>query len=597
MKKNNKLLLILMLPILTLISIGYASYSSNLSISDIIAFVRTNTDIRVTGVSVANSNSGGISNYEDYNISKISSNIYLPNSDSSVTYKVTITNIDGPESGIYNITGLPDNLTYSMSNYVLKDKICDTNNNCSFGISKEIYITIKYKSYDSSKKTYDIKLDFDFREVHTITYENVDGNLYPREILKGDQLEIDFGANMTQCVIKNSDGTEIANDGTYYEFSDGKLLIYSVTDNLTISVTDKPLVATLLTTIKDKYLNAEKRVDTDYYTNQTYYYADSVSLMNDGMDEFGNQTNDETKGNIRYYNDGDHWEPINNYIYFNCDDYSNTSTCEKWRIIGIVEGKVKIVKLSSYTYMSWDYNYNDNLELDSGWETDWNTSSLKTYLNESYYYNIDSDYYNYITDNLGGGVGGRPGDEEPIGNRIYPNYSLPAQFIINRAQTNTLPYVKFLAEGYPERVYVSMKGITKATRDNNFILDSTWSLGAPSDKSSTNTIYIEEQQTQDKWFGKIALPDISDILFASKYRRDESGWLIESGWSLNKTDDNRIWYIEPYGNARTITPIQGIVENLGEPPEVHPTLYLNPDIIVDSETDGSESNPYKIVIE
>ena len=595
MKKNNKLLLILMLPILTLISIGYASYSSNLSISDIIAFVRTNTDIRVTGVSVANSNSGGISNYEDYNISKISSNIYLPNSDSSVTYKVTITNIDGPESGIYNITGLPDNLTYSMSNYVLKDKICDTNNNCSFGISKEIYITIKYKSYDSSKKTYDIKLDFDFREVHTITYENIDGNLYPREILKGDQLEIDFGANMTQCVIKNSDGTEIANDGTYYEFSDGKLLIYSVTDNLTISVTDKPLVPTLLSTIKDKYLNAEKRAEIDYDTNQTYYYADSVSLMNDGMDEFGNQTNDETKGNIRYYNGNDYWEPINNYIYFNCDDYSNTSTCEKWRIIGIVEGKVKIVKLETYTNMSWDYNYNDNLDLDSGWETDWNTSSLKTYLNESYYYNIDSDYYNYYSDDSGG-IGDA---HRPIGNRIYPNYSLPAQFMINRAQTNTLPYVKFLAEGYPGLAYVGMKGITKATRDNNFILDSTWFLGAVSSKGSPATMYIEEQQTQDKWFGKIALPDLSDIFFASTYRSDESGWFTSgsSGWSLSKDKENLIWSIDLYGNVSKVTPIKCNYSVEVAPPEVHPTLYLNPDIIVDSETDGSESNPYKIVIE
>ena len=46
----------------------------------------------------------------------------------------------------------------------------------------------------------------------------------------------------------------------------------------------------------------------------------------------------DTAGDIRYYG-----AAPNNYIYFNCSDYSNqsSSTCETWRIIGVFDGKVK----------------------------------------------------------------------------------------------------------------------------------------------------------------------------------------------------------------------------------------------------------------
>ena len=58
---------------------------------------------------------------------------------------------------------------------------------------------------------------------------------------------------------------------------------------------------------------------------------DRLRSMSTGIDD----------GNIRYYG-----ASPNNYIYFNCDDYSNqtSSTCETWRIIGIFDGKVKILR-------------------------------------------------------------------------------------------------------------------------------------------------------------------------------------------------------------------------------------------------------------
>ena len=89
-------------------------------------------------------------------------------------------------------------------------------------------------------------------------------------------------------------------------------------------------------TITKLYMNAAKATVTN--NSITYNTAPSVSLMNDRL---GGTTTDLDGGNIRYYGANP-----NNYIYFNCSDYSNqtSSTCETWRIIGVFDGKIKINK-------------------------------------------------------------------------------------------------------------------------------------------------------------------------------------------------------------------------------------------------------------
>ena len=91
---------------------------------------------------------------------------------------------------------------------------------------------------------------------------------------------------------------------------------------------------------------------------------------------------DDPDNNIRYIGANP-----NNYVYFNCSDYSNQSdsTCEKWRIIGVFknmtkedgskEDLVKIIRDDSLGDIAWDSN-NVN---------DWSTASLQTTLNGEYY--------------------------------------------------------------------------------------------------------------------------------------------------------------------------------------------------------------------
>ena len=135
--------------------------------------------------------------------------------------------------------------------------------------------------------------------------------------------------------------------------------------------------------ITDLYTEAAKVTATN--NSITYNTAPSVSLMNDRL---GGTTTDLDGGNIRYYGANP-----NNYIYFNCSDYSNqtSSTCETWRIIGVFDGKLKLIRGSQIGKYSWDNkNTSTGAENDAG-KNDWTTARLMKLLNPSNYYKVDSN--------------------------------------------------------------------------------------------------------------------------------------------------------------------------------------------------------------
>lgn len=98
--------------------------------------------------------------------------------------------------------------------------------------------------------------------------------------------------------------------------------------------------------ITNLYNNSDKTAVTN--NSITYDYATSVNLMNDRK---GSISTNIDAGNIRYYGANP-----NNYIYFNCSDYSNqsSSTCETWRIIGVFDGKIKIMRNETIGSISYD---------------------------------------------------------------------------------------------------------------------------------------------------------------------------------------------------------------------------------------------------
>ena len=112
-----------------------------------------------------------------------------------------------------------------------------------------------------------------------------------------------------------------------------------------------------------------------------------------------------------------------NYIYFNCDDYSNPTaeTCEKWRIIGsfkdiedsegTVTERVKIMRDELIGDMAWEISSGGSGGSSGGSTStirynDWSTVSLNTYLNGEYYNSLKNDTTKNLIDSVIWNLGG-----------------------------------------------------------------------------------------------------------------------------------------------------------------------------------------------
>ena len=127
--------------------------------------------------------------------------------------------------------------------------------------------------------------------------------------------------------------------------------------------------------------NLSKRTKCNVYFKK-YLIADKIIEL--AKSDTVNFANDDPDGNIRYMGANP-----DNYVYFNCSDYTNQSdsTCEKWRIIGLFnnitksdgtkENLVKIVKSESIGTIAWDEN------LSGGY---WANATLQQNLNSGTYY-------------------------------------------------------------------------------------------------------------------------------------------------------------------------------------------------------------------
>ena len=348
-----------------------------------------------------------------------------------------------------------------------------------------------------------------------------------------------------------------------------------VLDNSMKTVPNKPLPKILTKYITDLYTNSTKTVVTN--NSIEYNYATSVSLMNDRL---GGTTSDYNAGNIRYYG-----ASPNNYIYFNCSDYSNqtSDTCELWRIIGIFDGKVKIIRNESIGNYSWDNkDTSTGAESDYG-KNDWTTARVMKLLNPSDYYTIDAN-------------------DNGLGQSLY--YT---------AQSGTCYCGKNNATTSCDFTSTGLKN--DATR--NMIEEVNWNIGGwNSFLVYSDQIYRYERGTivypggPTSWTGKIALAYPSDYGYAADLDRctqtldsyndstcTSVNWMkIMAGSSsllrlLTLYTENRdgVWDIKPNGSAYSYAAIWG------SNGAILPVLYLNSEATIESG-EGTSSMPYKLSV-
>lgn len=197
-KKWNPVFLssIIIMCCIIFLTIGFSAFSTELSIRGISAIVKVYKDVRISGITLSDTYNNGLSTFEDYNIKNVFMGVSLPNSNSTVTYDIEVLNLGNVEMAIASISGLPENLTYSISNYELKDKLCDDNsqNECKLGAKTTLHLTISYKEngFNEDGIEYPLSLQFDFKRIFSITYKNIVNNNYPKTILESETKIITF---------------------------------------------------------------------------------------------------------------------------------------------------------------------------------------------------------------------------------------------------------------------------------------------------------------------------------------------------------------------------------------------------------------------
>ena len=344
----------------------------------------------------------------------------------------------------------------------------------------------------------------------------------------------------------------------------------SISVDCTASLQKEPTAAD---TIISLYTSAAKVTATN--NSITYNTAPSVSLMNDRL---GGTTTSLDGGNIRYYG-----ASPNNYIYFNCSDYSNqtSSTCETWRIIGVFDGKLKLIRGSQIGKYSWD-NKNTSTGAENNFgKNDWTTARLMKLLNPRDYYKVDSNDNN-------------------LGQSLYYNSASGKCY---SGQNNATVDCDFTSTGI------------KNDETRNMIAETTYYLGGWNSYSVyPNEIYEYERGTTvytgrpPTWPGKIALAYPSDYGYAADLNQCKDKTLYDYD---NSTCTSNNWMKAILGTSShgwLLTPRSGGSYNawnvysggyVGSTYLAYyaigavPVLSLSSKLGIESG-DGSSSNPYKL---
>ena len=325
----------------------------------------------------------------------------------------------------------------------------------------------------------------------------------------------------------------------------------------------------------------ESNIKAETLTNDNikYNFAKSVNLMNDRLGSSSVGLND---GNIRYYGANP-----NNYIYFNCSDYSNqsSSTCEVWRIIGVFGGKVKIMRNESIGTYSWDNKTTSTGAENNNGKNDWTTARLMKLLNPSDYYVVDSN-------------------DNGNGQSLYWNAKGGTCF---SGQSNATTSCDFTSIGLKNDITRSL--ISEETFFiRGFDEITIYQSKAYTIERETGTVYNNTRPLT--WKGKIALVYPSDYGYAADITEcgaylSAYGSCASYNWMSNifiNNTSNRGWLLTPSSGhsyyAVFISDTARINYDFGAYPSygVVPTLYLSSDVKLDLTTDGSANNPYKLII-
>ena len=442
-----------------------------------------------------------------------------------------VTFTSGPDINISNLAPVYNYTDGVSTTFVMKNN--STTNNLNYGIKLDVTSIANELKSESFKYT----LLKDNKVVQT-------GNL--KNAVNGKTLTLNTG-----LLAKGS-----TSNYKLYFWIDGN--IENSSSMMNKSLVGKINIEEKLTYINTLFNNSTKTSVTN--GGITYQYDTTNNLMQD------------TAGNIRYYG-----ASPNNYIYFNCDSYPSTN-CELWRIIGVFDGKIKLMRNSTIGTYSWDTSASS---VNSGYGVnEWSQADLMKLLN--------------------------PGHEsESVGGSLYYNSKSGTCY---NGQNNATVSCNFTSTGIKNDITRNMISETIYNTGGYGTADVFSNVMYEKERGITTVSNPSDGITRTtQWTGKIALAYLSDYGYATDlskcsqtiYDYDNST-CNSNDWMYSISNGNN-WLLTPGSSSAfnafyvTSTGCANYNDhyNVCVAYGVAPALYLGSDQDIVSG-DGSQSNPYQL---
>ena len=280
---------------------------------------------------------------------------------------------------------------------------------------------------------------------------------------------------------------------------------------------------------------------------------------------------DDPDGNVRYVGPNP-----DNYVMFND---------ELWRIIGVFDGQLKIIRsesIGSFSYDTSEYDINSGLGIN-----DWTRSDLMRELNED-----------YLNENLTSNILWYNGSNKTKDGE-FDHTKVMKRSAQNLVDTHTWNLGGIVANDY----YYNLQEYYASERGNNVMVCTS--------TSTSYSMYCNDNiERATKWTGKIGLPYYTDFRYTTSggenitreeclnrhpsyftYYDDECAF---SSWLYN--DEQSLIGITPiitdyYGAEVSMFDGYGIFSHASDAQTIHPTVYLKTDIEI-SSGNGTQTNPY-----
>ena len=294
-----------------------------------------------------------------------------------------------------------------------------------------------------------------------------------------------------------------------------------------------------------------------------------------------------------------------NYIYFNCSDLSDqsSSTCEIWRVIGTDTDngdRIKIIRNASIGKQKWndqEYEWDDSTESYTA-TNNWADSTLKAYLNGTYFNGLEGvsqnlvadanwyteGFYNSVSYNNNetnkfyhGGLSAK---------RAYVNERTPLKTsirVLNRSNVNAKVGLMYASDyGYGSAACYS--NTCMSTSENVCDNDFNWEADS---FDSTKNMYDVMGEGQFTYHN----PECRNSNWLYKGIEE---WTITAAGG-NPWNDGWEMYNALYivGNSNQYSNGSIAYDDVSDSKEVRPVVYLKKG--VDLEGTGSINDPFKII--